>query len=320
MRKFVIEILLFFFLPLSLIAVVAEYSIRKIPNDYEYKSSWLTNNSNEIDVLYLGPSTIFYDIDPKMSKWKGFNASHVSQSLKYDNFIFNKYIDQMKSLKYVVLGIDYWSPSGSMENGTEWWRIKYYTIYYDSPYHQGKNKYKYEIYFHNTETFSTAFQGLKRQIGIGDVTHKTVDDLGFGLSYSSKDKTEDWDNGIPEGERHNKLIDETSRNLQIISDNYDYVKDICEKSKERGIKVILLGSPHYKSYNNTIERRFIDERNRFCENISSTFDNVKFLNLSESDIFYEDDYYDAMHLNEIGAKKFTDIVDKYIDELTIKDF
>ena len=92
MKKYLINILLYFILPILTIGVVWEYSIRSIPNDYAYKSKWLNNNADSIEVLYLGPSTIMYDIDPSFSKLKGFNAAHVSQSIKYDHFIFNKYI------------------------------------------------------------------------------------------------------------------------------------------------------------------------------------------------------------------------------------
>ncbi len=315
MRKFIIEIVFFFLLPLSLIAVVAEYSIRKIPNDYAYKSSWLNNNSNDIDVLYLGPSTVFYDIDPALSKWRGFNAAHVSQPIKYDHFIFNKYLDQMQSLKYVVMGIDYWSPHGTMEGTAEWWRVKYYTIHYDSPYHEGKNKYKYELYFHDPLRFGYAIKGGLRLVGLNNISHLTVNELGFGTNYTSINKSQDWDNGVSEGERHNELMKNTPSTTDIYNQNVEYIKDISQKSKERGIKVILLGSPHYESYNNTINRRFIDERDNLCEMIANTFDNVHFINYSELNLFSPDEYFDAMHLNEKGAKRFTSIIDSIMDEL-----
>lgn len=309
MKKFIIEIVFFFFLPLSIIAVVAEYSLRNIPNDYAYKSNWLNNNSSSVEVLYLGPSTIFYDIDPTLSKLKGFNAAHVSQPIEYDHFIFNKYIDQMPALKYVVMGIDYWSPHGTMKGTTEWWRIKYYTIHYDNPDHERKGKYKYELYFHNTETLGIAAKGALRLVGLNNISHRTVNELGFGTNYSTAHKPEEWDNGVSEGERHNLLAKNLTDGEILYKRNMELVKDICNKAKERGIKIIILGSPHYKSYNNTINQSMIKERAKFCQAIADQYDNTTFINLSETDLFTEEDYYDALHLNDVGAKKLTEILD-----------
>lgn len=318
MKKFIIEIVFFFFLPLSIIAVVAEYSLRNIPNDYAYKSSWMDNNSRNIEVLYLGPSTIFYDLDPAISKWKGFNASHVSQPLIYDHFIFNKYLDKMDSLKYVVLGVDYWSPRGTMKETTEWWRMKYYTIHYDCPYDKDKTKYSYELYFHNPETMTIAAKGTLRLLGLNNVSHLTVNEYGYGTNYTSDKRAEEWDNGQEEGERHNILISSAYQSDDIYHQNIDFIKDISKKCKDRGVKLILLGSPHYISYNNTIERKFIDDRDLFCESLASSHDNVYFINYSELNLFSADEYYDAMHLNEHGSRRFTELIDKELDNLSTR--
>lgn len=312
MKKYLIELFFFFIIPLVVIAVVAEYSVRKIPNDYAYKNTWLSNHSQEIEALYLGPSTVAYDIDPTISKINGFNAAHVSQPIKYDHFIFNKFFDQMKSLKYVIIGIDYWSPTGNMETTTEWWRIKYYTIYYNSPYHEGKSRYKYELYFHNTETLGIAIRGFFRFLGLSKISHLTVNERGYGTNYNTQKKVAEWDNGITEAERHNIMISESKENENPYNTNMDYIRDICKKCQERDVKVILLGAPIYKSYVNTIKKEYIEERDEFCNNIANSFDNTIYINMTQSDLFTESDFFDANHLNEIGTRKFTEILDQAI--------
>lgn len=315
-KKYLKDSFIFFIIPLLLIALAWEYSIRSIPNDYAYKSKWLNDNADSIEVLYLGPSTIMYDIDPSFSKWKGFNAAHVSQSLKYDHFIFNKYINQMDSLKYIVLGVDFWSPHGEMEHSTEWWRIKYYTIHYNSPYHENKFKYKYEIYFHNPRTLLIAAQGALRILGLGNVSHRTINDMGHGANYTTSNRAPDWDNGTSEAIRHNELIDSYYKDTQDYKNNFEYVRDICKVSQDRGIKVILLGSPIYASYTNTLDTIHIMNRNSFCQEIADIYSNTTFLDLTDSNFFSENDFYDANHLNEIGAEKFTKLIDNNIYELS----
>ena len=77
MKKFVLRILLLFFLPIVFIALIAEYSIRQIPNDYSYKNQWMETNSKSINILCLGPSSVYYGINPQYFDKKAFNGSHV---------------------------------------------------------------------------------------------------------------------------------------------------------------------------------------------------------------------------------------------------
>ncbi len=315
MKRYLLDAFLYIIIPMTLIAFVWENSIRSIPNDYAYKSEWLSKNSQNIEVLYLGPSTIMYGIDPTLSKWKGFNASHVSQPLSYDHFIFNKYIDQMKSLKFVVLGMEYWSLYGSLKEGAEWWRVKYYTIHYGSPYHENKFKYKYELCIHNYKSLGIAAKGFMRLLGLGNVSHVIVNELGYGTNYTTDNKSADWDNGAKEASRFSTLILESKATNNITTMNKEYIKDICAKCKEKGIKVILLSTPLYKTFNDNMDGRIIAERDDYSQSITSSFDNVAFLNLSENELFKAEDYYDGNHLDEHGAKKLTLIVDSIITSI-----
>src|SRR5690554_4833886 len=108
MKKYLFEMFFVFLLPISLIAVIAEYSLRKIPNDYAFKNQWLTENSHDVEVLALGASSILHDINPHYLHNKGSNGGHLSQSLKYDHLTSHKFIDQMPSLECVIRGIDFW--------------------------------------------------------------------------------------------------------------------------------------------------------------------------------------------------------------------
>lgn len=311
MKKYLVEIIFYFLLPLAVILIVAEYSIRKIPNDYAYKSDWLTQNAQDIKILCLGPSSINYDINPLFFDAKGFNAAHVSQTIKYDHFILDKYISRMDSLRYLIIGIDYWSPYGSMEETAEWWRLKYYSIHYGCKYHKGEAKYNYELYFHKLENFKIALNGLLTLLGLRNETHRTVNDLGWGENYTLSDRTTEWDNGIPEALRHNRMLEE-SLHPNLLEENRGYLADICRKSEQRGIQVLLVNTPLYKSYYDNLNPRFVKERKDFCDSFVSRFNNVEHLDFTNDSRFSADDFYDSNHLNEIGTKKFTRILNDII--------
>ena len=306
MKKYLIEIGLYFLLPLVLMGAVAEYSLRKIPNDYSFKNQWLTQNSKDVEILVLGSSSVLYDINPEYLHKKGFNAAHLSQSLKYDHFIFNKFIDQMPSLEYVILGIEYWSPFGEIEDSPEWWRVKFYNIHYGSNFYKWQGKYNYEIYFNN------AANGLLTIMGLKNENRRTVNDMGYGANYTSDKRQVDWDNGELEANRHNSLI-RHAIDKNNITHNRQFVNDIIKKCEKRGIKVLLINLPLHTSYRNYQKQELINIQKDFCEAFDEQYDNVLFYDFSSSTYFAESDYYDANHLNEIGSKKFTLMLDSIIN-------
>ncbi|HRB69044.1 MAG TPA: hypothetical protein PLC92_02955, partial [Chitinophagales bacterium] len=77
-----------------------ELLLRDIPNDYSFKKNYLNTNSNNIEVLFLGSSHIYYGINPEYISQKSFNAAHISQSLNFDLAILEKYKDRWTNLKY----------------------------------------------------------------------------------------------------------------------------------------------------------------------------------------------------------------------------
>lgn len=311
MKKYLSEIIFCFLLPATLVAVVAEYSLRKIPNDYAFKSQWLTRNSHDVEVLALGASSILYDINPAYLSKNGFNAAHFSQSLKYDHFIFNKFIDQMPSLEYVIMGIDFWTPFGDIEETSEWWRVKYYNIHYGSKLYRWEGKYNYELYFHDISTFKRAANGFLTLLGLKDETRITINDRGHGLHYSFNNRATEWDNGEYEASRHNSLISEALEGNQV-DQNKRYVEDIIRKSMDKNVKVLLVNAPLYQSYRKNQNKEFVNQHRDFCNYFAEEYDNVLFYDFSDDSRFTEDDFYDANHLNDRGTKKFTMMVDSIL--------
>lgn len=308
MKKYLNEIFMFFLLPAVLIAGVAEFSLRKIPNDYAFKNQWLTKNSHEVEVLALGASTVLFDIDPAYFQKKGFNAAHVSQSLKYDHMIFHKFIDQMPSLEYVIMSIDYWSAFVDLEESTEWWRVKYYNIHYGSKFHRWEGKYNYELYFHDMGTFKAAAKGLMTFVGLKNETRRTVNDLGYGINYTLDNRLAEWDNGTSEASRHNKLIaDAIHRNH--INQNKHYVEDMIQKSVANDVKVILINVPLYSSYRDNLDKKFVKQQKDFCRYFAEKYVNVLYHDFSDDPRFTAEDYFDVNHLNEKGTEKLTRTLD-----------
>lgn len=317
MKKYLVEITFYFLLPAVLIAAVAEYSLRKIPNDYALKNELLTKNSKDLEVLALGASSILHNINPTYTTKKGFNAAHFSQSLKYDRLIFNKFIDQMPNLEYVIIGIDYWSPYGDIEDSPEWWRVKYYNIHYGANLYRWEGKYNYELYFRDIGTFKRAGLGLLTLLGLRKDSHVSINDNGFGVHYTLKNRSADWDNGLEEASRHNALVDEALK-LKPGFHNHKHVEDIILQCASRGVQVLLINVPLYRTYRENLNRLHLSSQNEFCQFFEKNYANVKHFDFSKDPRFSEDDFYDSNHLNDRGSEKFTRILDSIMNNDTSK--
>ena len=106
MRKFIIKLILVIS-PFIIIALPMEYFLRQVPNDYIYKSNYLDEHSNEIEVLILGGSHSYFGINPDYFTAKTFNAGNVSQPLNIDFKLLEKYQNNFKSLKIIIIPMSY---------------------------------------------------------------------------------------------------------------------------------------------------------------------------------------------------------------------
>jgi hypothetical protein len=267
----------------------------------------METNSKNINILCLGPSSIYYGINPIYFNKKAFNGAHVTQSLNYDNFIFNKFIKNMDSLQFLILGIDYWSPYSSLESGPEWWRAKNYSIYYDCDYHKGELKYDFELNIHNYTTFKRAAKGFLTTLGLRHDSEININELGFGLNYLSTKKTLVWDNGKDNAMRHNSDI-KLVQNIDLINKNKLYVDDIIKKCADKNVKVLIITAPTYKSYFENLDNDYLRKKNNFCNFFVKSFNNVSYIDFTGDSRFVAEDFFDGYHLNEKGARKLTKLI------------
>lgn len=305
MKRFILKTILCFLLPVVLLLALQEYALRSVPNDYKYKNQWLTENANSLKIFTLGSSHGFYGIQPKEFSKPAFNAAHVSQSLLFDKFIFDKFLPQMDSLEYVVLPVSYFAiRSAGLEHGEESWRVKNYTIYYNCPYFRYQPSKALECY-------QFAPKGTIYAL-LGKTNHRSCDSLGRGAEYTLANRSEDWMNAGPIAmKRHTK----TNYQQSDVDRNVGYINSIVETCETRNIKVILLTTPTYHTYYEVLDKEQCDQMITFCTNIANAHSNTIYLNWLKHPEFDEHDFFDADHLNEYGAIKLTYLLDQTISQL-----
>ena len=289
-------------LPIVLVAFVFEIALRAIPNDYKLKRHYLDKNALQIETLVLGSSHALYGINPKYFTTKTFNGSNVSQSINYDYQIIKKYENDLKNLKTLILPLSYFTLFRKLEDGTQAWRIKNYVIYYGINTPNSFTDY--------SELLSVKFElNLKRIQSnyVKDKNNITCSKLGWGNDFKSKNSKDLEKTGKTAALRHSK--DSTNYN-----ENFNTLNKIIALCKKNNVKVMLLTTPTFATYRENLNKKQLQITLKAAQKMIDMYDNCYYVNLFKDTSFIASDFYDADHLNELGAKKLSLLLNKKITQ------
>ena len=287
-------------LPIIVFFLVLEIAIRKIPNDYQLKKSYLDKNSSKINTLILGSSHSFYGINPKYFSKHTFNAAYVSQTLGLDEELFHRYKDKLTNLKTIIIPISYFSLFETLETDVEKWRLKNYILYYGF-----ENKY------HFTNNFETLNHDILLNLKKA-VKHYTLNksfitssNLGWGTNFNSKESKKF--EGQFTAKKH------TVTNFKLYDGNLKNLQKIIKMCQKKNIKILFITTPTHDSYYNNLKQIQLSKTIKTINELVQKNQNCCYLNLLKSNKFITSDFYDADHLNDIGAKKLSLLLDKKIN-------
>lgn len=313
MKKFILKTI-FFLLPIFVLAVIMEISLRTIPNDYKQKRDYMDSHSNEIEVLILGSSHSLYGINPRYFSQKTYNMAYVSQSLDLDYKILEKYHDRFKNLKTIIVDISYFSLYATLETEAESWRAKNYNIYYDIPTSKATNNFevltnKLDINYGRMKLYY--IKRIKNDKAF-------IDSIFTAKMYNGwiplkPAKTFDNLEGIAAAKRHTYDITQKSK-VEIHDELTNVLGKIVDWSKQKNVKVVFVTTPTYKTYYNRINAVQWDNTHKIIENICRKNSNCQYINLlkNEGNLFTEKDFSDADHLSETGAEKMSKLINKLL--------
>ena len=308
MKKFIIKSSLTVVFPIILFLVFYEITMRNIPNDYSHMRGIMEEKVGKIKILVIGNSHCYYGFNSAYFDKPALNISHVSQTYNYDWFLFDKYIDRMDSLEFIILPISSNSPFDKLENGLEFWRCKEYAIRYDCDFHQWY-EIKYQYYF---AYFS--LDNLKQVISrLSDNTYNNIylDSNGYKRKTLSDRVDNISEEGLIAAARH--TIPNMDKKSDLYNENLEYVKDIIFRCQKRGIRIIFVSTPTHPVYYTHLN----PEQVKIIENFGRTleqYDNVKYINLLKSPLFDTNDFFNSDHLCDNGAKKLTLLINNIINE------
>lgn len=306
MKKFLIQSVLFVLLMVVMLATL-ECLLRQVPNPYKYKYEWMQQNAEEVETLVLGNSHTFYGIRPEYLDGNAFNLANVSQGLKQDSFLLEYWSDRYKELKTIIYPISYpsWFIRLELEEGRESFRCRYYKIYMDCDLYPALPYYSLEL-----SDSRTARAKAAKLLSPKDPEY---DEYGWSTAFKlSKKNINKWNKGT---KAVITIERQTAKSWDHIELNYARMKEIADFCKSRDIQLILVTTPCWHSYYDNLDKRQLDKMyeltNRYMEESGAIyFDYLK------DPRFEADDFFDSDHLSDIGALKFTKILNEDIKKIS----
>jgi len=302
MKKFSIRVV-YFTIPLIILIVFLELFLRSIPNEFSFKKQYLDKNAEKIETLILGSSYFYFGVDPSYFSSSCFNAANTARPLYYDLKIFDKYKEELKKLKVVVIPISFHSLGQIPEKtpGFRPWGIFNYTVYYGI-----SNEFSVK---NNFVVLNLPLANIRKTIG-KFAERKANNDFNFGWSslgwgnyYSSSHKVDMVEDGLNAKTKYDSIA---------FSSNIIALSDFVDELNNRSIKVILITPPAFKTFRRNINLKNVQETHRAMDEITSKYTNCSYFDYFSSTVFEEKDFWNSDHLNEIGTKKFSLLLDSIV--------
>lgn len=302
MKKFIHNITILGII-LLLINVAIEFLLFLRPNTYSYKRAYVEEHINDISCLLLGNSHIVQALTPNILGDSVFNMAIVGRNIVYDVELAKRYVPQMNQLKILIMPLDYSrfyfgrGKKKTNENKKPSGRQGTYKCMY----------YKYmgirvDGFWYWSEMLNSKLDYMKRFLK-KDEEARECDSLGY-VKRSFLDKKDGWENrALP------KIVDLTiEANRKKQERLYTHYCTIAELAKNRGARLILLFTPNYKTYNDATNPAVLQEMASFVASLKQKYPNVEYYDYSADKRFVDEDFFDANHLTNIGATKFSYIV------------
>lgn len=309
MKRFILKTLLLL-LPIAALAISMEYLLQHIPNDYVYKKNYLDKHAKDIEILILGASDVYYGIDPVYFSHITFNAAHVSQSLDMNYAIFKKYQNDFNNLKFIVLTVPSFALWSKLEDATDSWRMKNYALYYgiDTKSWEDHSELLMNTLRNNFRRLSNSY--IKKENDI------YCTELGWGTAYRSRDAVDLEENGKTTASNHTVDI-HLEENMKVFAENMQILNSFAEFCNQKNAKLIILTTPTYHTYWENLKKEQLDKMVETLDNFVMKHNNCYYLNWIANPDFVKEDFHDANHLDETGAKKLSLKLVNWIDSLTV---
>lgn len=311
MKSFIIKIGVYAML-VVLGLLCFELSLYTQENEYSYKKHYIESHLDDIKVLTLGSSLFEISVDPSMIGEGVFNGNLSGIGSLYANSatyqMACEYVPKMKNLKTLIVTF----PINEVYRGSGDWefiqrpasrtcqcmRVKYLHALTDV---------RDIVYWSELINSKMDYVGRFKKT---DYATRICDSLGFRSNNRDlKDRKKGWDSAYimkpDEWKEHLLNYKKTSDDTRFVVEAYNDVAELCKK---RGVNLIAIATPYYKTRTDQITEKEIADYHFAVAEIKKKHPEVQFYDFTYDKRFTSDDFQDPLHLNNNGARKFSLII------------
>ena len=228
--------------------------------------------------------------------------ANISQSPAIDLAILQSFNSDFIRLKTIIIRLSYDTLFEQLKNSSEDWRLKNYKLYTDIDLDY-RMKHQSEVL---SNGISQSAKNMKSYY-IDDKPMLNCDSLGWGNDLSHKTKRNLDNVGVLVAKKH------TADNWDLLESNITNFEDIMVWCSKRNIEVLLVTPPAFKSYNDHLNEKQLAKMIEVGEQLEKMHSNCRYFNFLDHQEFLASDFYDADHLSATGAKKFSIMVNRLIE-------
>ena len=271
------------------------------------------NNEKSFEGLITGISYAQKGIKAESFKKKFFNLAAPSQDLYYDYEMIKftlKFKELKANLKYVIIGLCYYSFEYDLSLGIDKNRVWYYY-----PVTGKIHNYTLKSYMN----FFYDFYNKSKKILLDnhvEIIWKTFMENHYRNIIENGSKNHFNYESLLEDEII-KIEEEVKKTFKknypyTVEENKNIFRNYLELLGENGIKPIVVVCPQTKIFQKFIPEKMKIEFESIIKEFKSQYD-FQFIDYTYSCEFIDDDFRDYSHLNVYGAAKFAEILDKKIE-------
>lgn len=306
MTKYLKNIAVFSAVVLCLFVVI-ELLLLSQPNKYSFKRGYVEAHTHTIKTLLLGNSHVEYSINPAFLGHGAFNLATEGRPVEYDVALAERYVPVLDSLEAIVLQLDY--EDFVLGRGTEQDAASQQEDDFTSTYKCMYYKYmglRIDPFWYWSEILNSRLNYMYRFVG-GKWNAVRCDSLGY-QNLKLINRKDGWkERKMPELVDDKIPIDSTQlRNFS------QQITSIAEIAKKHGVRLFLITTPVHSSSRHRINKRVKQDMADFVCTLKQRFDNVSYLDFTDCDELDDNDYWDATHLTETGATKFSKLLHDHI--------
>jgi hypothetical protein len=295
MKKFIKNIALFSILILS-VGCLLELYLRTKTCEESYKRTLLEEHGSEIRYMIIGSSVSAMGIDPSYLPDSTYNVSCIGQWISSNKLMVERYSSLTPNLKAIIWGISVQCMWGN---------------YFIKEFGRKTDKYIDKIVHEQIFLDFQMDNDIRCHsllLSFPRVEINTYNNLGFDTTFSSKLSEEDWPSKIKEKIDEYVKTDSYEMKTTYVQ-NLQYIEDVVNLCKKKGIHVYLVMPPIYQGLTDLIPADQFEEINQAMNKIVAQYDNASWHDYSHDTRFIIDDFHDENHLNaDKGAVKFSKIL------------